>query len=120
MYIIQEKKQWSIIIILVQNVSLNFGYEILKKKIPHKNVSALLGRAIKCTDCISVEVGWVLWHINPCRIFNAKPIFKQIVLFQTVQFSISTQVNCQKHFYFKLFSLFSLVWAQKFYIKQFV
>ena len=27
----------------------------------------------------------------------------QIVLFQTIQFSMSTQFNCQKHFYFKLF-----------------
>ena len=26
------------------------------------------------------------------------------VLFQTIQFSISTQFSCQKHFYFKLFS----------------
>ena len=32
--------------------------------------------------------------------------FKQItVLFQTIQFSMSTQFNCQKHFYLKLFSL---------------
>ena len=23
-------------------------------------------------------VGWVLWHINPCRLFNAKSIFIQI------------------------------------------
>ena len=29
----------------------------------------------------------------------------KIVLFQTIQFSSSTQFNCQKHFYFKLFSL---------------
>ena len=28
------------------------------------------------------------------------------ILFQTIQFSINTQFNCQKHFYFKLFSLF--------------
>ena len=20
-------------------------------------------------------IGWVLWHINPCRLFNAKSIF---------------------------------------------
>ena len=29
---------------------------------------------------------------------------KYSVLFQTMQFSMSTQFNCQKHFYFKLFS----------------
>ena len=27
-----------------------------------------------------------LWYINLCRLFNAKPIFIQIVLFQTIQF----------------------------------
>ena len=27
------------------------------------------------------------------------------VLFQTIQFSMSTEFNCQKHFYFMLFSL---------------
>ncbi len=24
-------------------------------------------------------VGWILWHINLCRLFNAKSIFIQIV-----------------------------------------
>ena len=33
-------------------------------------------------------------------------LYKQSVLFQTIQFSPSTQFNCQKHFYFKLLSLF--------------
>ena len=51
-------------------------------------------------------VGWVLCHIDLCRLFNAKSIFMQPVLFQTIQFSMNTQFNCQKHFYFKLFSLF--------------
>ena len=49
------------------------------------------------------EVGWVLWHFNLCRLFNAKSIFMKIVLFQTIQFSISKQFNCEKHFFFKLF-----------------
>ena len=35
-------------------------------------------------------VVWVLWHINLCRIFNAKSVFMKIVLFQT----ISTQFKC--------------------------
>ena len=51
-------------------------------------------------------VGWVLWLIYLYRLFNAKSIFIQIVLFQTIQFSMSKQFNCLKHFYFKLFSLF--------------
>ena len=33
-------------------------------------------------------------------------LIKLSVLFKTTQFSISTQFNCQKHFYFKLFHLF--------------
>ena len=31
-------------------------------------------------------VDWVLWHINFCRLFNVKS-----ALFQTIQFSMSTQ-----------------------------
>ena len=38
---------------------------------------------------------WVLWHINLCRLFNAKSIFIRIVLFQTVQFRISTRFKCK-------------------------
>ena len=57
------------------------------------------------TTC-HVLVGWVLWHINLCRLFNAKSIFIKIVLFPKIHFSMSTQFNCQKHSYFKLFSLF--------------
>ena len=33
---------------------------------------------------------------------------KYSILFQTIQFSISTQFNCQKHFYFKLFKQLSV------------
>ena len=52
-------------------------------------------------------VVWVLWYINLCRLFNAKSIFMKIVLFQKIQFSISTQLKCKyslivkKTFYFK-------------------
>ena len=35
--------------------------------------------------------------------------FLSTVLFQTIHFSISTQFKCQKHFYFKLFSLVNKV-----------
>ena len=53
-------------------------------------------------------VGWLvvfLWYISLCCLFNAKSIFMKIFLFQTIQLSISTQFKCEKHFYFKLFSL---------------
>ena len=61
--------------------------------------------------CGSVGVfGLVLWHVTNCRLFNAKSIFIYIpVLFQTIQFSISTQFKSQKHLYFKLFSLINKV-----------
>ena len=46
------------------------------------------------------------WN-NLQRLFNTKSIFIQIaVLFQTIQFSVSNQFNCQKQFYFNQFSLF--------------
>ena len=35
-------------------------------------------------------VVWVLQHIHFFRLFNAKSIFMRILLFQTIQFSIST------------------------------
>ena len=41
-------------------------------------------------------------------------LYKQTVLFQTIQFSIIKQFNSQNHFYFKLFIL-----VKKFYFKQF-
>ena len=32
------------------------------------------------TECMVGQlVGWVLWHINLCRLFNANSIFIQIV-----------------------------------------
>ena len=59
---------------------------------------------------MSCLVGWlvgcVLWHINLCRLYKAQSIFMLIVLFQTIQFSMNTQFNCQNHFHFKLFNLF--------------
>ena len=50
---------------------------------------------------------WILWDMDICRLFKAKSIFMQIVnstVFQTIQFTMTTQFNCQK--YLKLFSLF--------------
>ena len=48
-----------------------------------------------------VHVVWILWHINLCRLFNAKSIFMEIVPFQTIQFSISTQIKRKKTFPFQ-------------------
>ena len=53
---------------------------------------------------------WVLWHINPCRLFNAESILCTYAIpFQTFQFSICTELKCHKHFYFKLFTLVNKV-----------
>ena len=53
---------------------------------------------ISCISLLTRLVGWVLWHINRCRLFNTKSIFIQIVQFQTIQFSISMQFKCQNSF----------------------
>ena len=42
-------------------------------------------------------------------------LYKKSVLFQTIQFSMNTQFNYQKHFYFKLFCL-----TKQFLFKQFI
>ena len=51
---------------------------------------------LECT-LVGGLVGWVLWYINLCRLFNAKSIFfyKESVLFQTIQFSINTLFKCK-------------------------
>ena len=49
----------------------------------------------RCFYTFSWLVVWVLWHINHCRLFNTKSIFMKIVLFQTIQFSISAQFKCK-------------------------
>ena len=71
-------------------------------KISHLGAGCVYGRVQR--NCWLVV--WVLWHTNLWRLFNAKSIFMLIILFQTIQFSMSIQFNCQKHFYFKLFGLF--------------
>ena len=47
------------------------------------------------TEGVVITVGWVLWYANICRLFNAKSIFMEIVLFQTILFSISTEFKCK-------------------------
>ena len=41
-------------------------------------------------------VGWLgFMAYQPLKLFNAKSIFMKIILFQTIQFSISTQFKCK-------------------------
>ena len=44
------------------------------------------------------------------------PFYTNKVLFHVIQFSISTRFNCQKHFYFKLFSLVKQLYFKQFWI----
>ena len=54
--------------------------------------------------CVCWLVVWVLWHMNLCRLFNAKYTFIQIIG-SILNKSVDHEFNCQKHFYFKIFSL---------------
>ena len=63
-------------------------------------------------DGLSLEFDWfgLVWFVGFYGIstfvgYLTPNLFlcKQSVLFQTIQFSISTQFNCQKYFYFKIF-----------------
>ena len=54
-------------------------------------------------------VVWVLWHINLCRIFNAKSIFIQIVIFQTIQLRMSTQFKLSKTFLFQVIQIIQTI-----------
>ena len=49
----------------------------INKTITLKNENQRLLKSIK-NEWFGL-VGWVLWHINLCRLFNAKSIFMQIV-----------------------------------------
>ena len=51
-------------------------------------------------------VWWVLWHINLCRLFNAKSIFMKVISFISNNSVQHEYTAYQKHFYFKQFSLF--------------
>ena len=54
-------------------------------------------------------VGWLGFYCRSNFVGYLRPnpfLFKLSVLFQMIQFSMITQFNCQKHFFFKLFSLF--------------
>ena len=64
---------------------------LLTKSFAHFNISSWFAYSSGAHTLSARLVGWFLWHINLCRLFNAKSIFMQIVLFQTIQFSTSTQ-----------------------------
>ena len=63
-----------------------------------------------CLDSkFSLERGWLVGFYGISTfVGHSTPnpfLYKYSVLFQAIQFSMSTQFNYQKHIYFKLFSL---------------
>ena len=61
---------------------------------------------------ISTFVGYLM--PNPFYYTNNQFFFKQFSLAQVRSLNVSTQFNCQKHFYFRLSSL-----VKQLYFKQF-
>ena len=57
-------------------------------------------------------VGWFLWYINFCKLFNVKSIFMKIVLFQIIQISISTQFKCKYSLIVKSFLFQAIQFSQ--------
>ena len=89
-------------------VNINFGV------FDHSKVKRRLRTVtVTCRLVVMPLVGWlVLWHINLCRLFNAKSIFMKIVLFQTIQFRISMQFKCNYSLIVKNISISSYsVWS---------
>ena len=84
-------------------------------RIKNSHVSLVLRKKSLKFFLNSLGVGWiifrlvcwlvccVLWHINFVGYLTPNPFLSKSVLLKTIQFSISTQFNSQKHFYFKLF-----------------
>ena len=60
--------------------------------------------------CVCVNVRWLVGFYGTSTFvgyLTPNPFLYELsVLFQIIQSSMSTHFNCQKHFYFKPFSLF--------------
>ena len=66
-------------------------------------MSTQIKHAIKCKNM--VWFGLVLLHISHLGYLQSNPfLYIQTVLFQTIQFSLSTQLKCQKLFHSIQFS----------------
>ena len=66
---------------LVSNLwskNLDFFVSFLYERL-HSKVSLQCWNHEEKNDVIRRLVGWVLWHINLCRLFNAKSTFIQII-----------------------------------------
>ena len=96
--------------ILTHEVQLNFPFPARKRTSCHVTFTiidlhiwnfTLLDLTLNCIDCLfgfhgtSTFVGYLM----------PNPFYTKTVLFQSIQFSKSTQFSCQKSFFFKLLSL---------------
>ena len=75
----------------------------------HDNISTKKFQTKHCY-IFFLPLGWLvgfLWHINFCRLFNAKSIFMKIVLFQTIQFRMNTQFKRKYSLIVKNISIWS-------------
>ena len=57
-------------------------------------------------------VGWILWHIKLCWLFNAKSNFMKIVLFQTIQCRISMPFKCKYSLIVKTFLFLAIQFSK--------
>ena len=90
-------------------LSINLASQLTGSIHIYLSLSLLYKMLIACAEKKKKNcrlVGWFLWHIDLCWLFNAKSIFIQM---NSSISNISVQHGytvCQKHFYFKLFILF--------------
>ena len=85
---------------------MNLALNNLQRVICHKT------QTNKQTNNVGCLVVWVLWHFNLCRLFNTKSIFMKIVIFQIIQFSISTQFKCKYSLTGKIFLFQAIQFSQ--------
>ena len=73
---------------------------VLKKKKKKQKKRKRTGKALKKRLVGFYGISTFVGYLTPNPF-----LYKYSVVFQTIQFSMSRQFNCQKHFYFKPFSL---------------
>ena len=83
---------------MMTHVQINRGYRLGTLEMFGKYINTSSKNKICVNMFVHISdwlVGWVLWQINLSWLFSAKSSFMKIVLFQIIQFSISTQFKCK-------------------------
>ena len=77
MYDLKKKKRVQVVLLKLKIGKIHqYKYKYIKK-----SKERWITAANNNSCSLSWLVGWFLWHINVCRLFNAKSIFMQIVLY---------------------------------------